>query len=90
MSEYVAYFRKDGRSKLGPQQELCENFAVVANEVENPSELYLTGKSILSGRNWGGDTLISGSISNAKMLPASLYLSEKPQFLDRWPLHEPK
>lgn len=89
-SEYIVYFRNYATSMLGPQQELCENYSVVGNVVENPAGLYLAGKQTFSGLNQAGETLISGSLSDPESLPASLYLSEKPQSLERWPLYGPK
>ncbi|MDG2166482.1 MAG: hypothetical protein P8L44_00970 [Opitutales bacterium] len=79
MTECVAYYLNDGRSMIGPQQELRENQAVIANEVENQEELNLAGKSTLFWSNWGGGRLIPDLISNNEKLPYSVYLSKRPQ-----------
>lgn len=98
-TRYTTWFRNHAASKIGSESPYVEYMTIIGNELEGGSDAIKKGpfgKNNFSGANMinvseegGKGTIIWNEIEEGVLIPASLFLNEKPSYLLKWPLYGP-
>lgn len=99
-TRYTMWFRNHATSKVGSENAYVEYMNIIGNELTggssaiktgNPGKYTLAAANIINIDGEGGTgTLLSGDLPADAAIPASLFLTEKPDYVDRWPLYGPQ
>ncbi|WP_020529044.1 carbohydrate-binding protein [Flexithrix dorotheae] len=98
-TRYTMWFRNHATSKVGSENAYVEYMSIIGNELTggtsaikegNPGENTFTAANIvdIDGEGGNGNTLWGDLASDAD-IPASLFLANKPSYLNRWPYYGP-
>jgi len=98
-TRYTMWFRNHAISKVGSENAYVEHMTIIGNELESdasglktgPSDKdNFTGANIINVSKEGGKgEVVWGDMKVDADLPASLFLTEKPSYLSKWPLYGP-
>lgn len=101
-TRYTMWFRNHGITQVGSTSPYVEHMTIIGNELESgvngikngvPEQLgkdTFFGVNVVNISNKGeGGTLVLGDMTEADQIPISLFLSEKPEYLNKWPLYGP-
>ncbi|WP_439128285.1 T9SS type A sorting domain-containing protein [Polaribacter sp.] len=97
------WFRNHAITQIGSTSRFVEDMTIIGNEIESENgertgirdgEVGMPGKNTFSGGNIlnvsveGEDgNVVWGDMKPEDQIPASLFLSEKPDYLNKWPLY---
>ena len=102
-TRYTMWFRNHAITQIGSTSRFVEDMTIIGNEIESENgertgirdgEVGMPGKNTFSGGNIlnvsveGEDgNVVWGDMKPEDQIPASLFLSEKPDYLNKWPLY---
>jgi len=98
-TRYTMWFRNHAISKVGSESPYVECMTIIGNEVQGGVDAIKQGPS--GCNNFAGANIINvskegeegevvwGNMKEGDNIPASLFLTEKPSYLPKWPLYGP-
>lgn len=98
-TRYTMWFRNHAITKIGSESPYVEHMTIIGNELEGGMEAIKKGP--LGKANFAGANLIKvskegvkeiiiwGDLKEGNSIPASLFLTKKPGYLNKWPLFGP-
>ena len=104
-TRYTMWFRNHAITQIGSTSRFVEHMTMIGNEIESEDgertgirdgEVGVPGKYTFSGANilnvsaeGEGGHIIWGDMEEGAAIPASLFLTNKPSYLSKWPLYGP-
>ena len=104
-TRYTMWFRNHAITQVGSTIRYVEHMTIIGNEIESedsattgirdgevgvPGEDTFSGANILNVSAEGeGGNIVWDDMAAEDQIPASLFLSEKPDYLNKWPLYGP-
>lgn len=96
---YVVWFRNHAIEKIGSEYPGQNHMTIIGNELRadasglkkgEPNLYNFSGANIVSiNKENGKGVMIWGDLDDSTTIPNSLFLTEKPDYLPRWPLYGP-
>ncbi len=104
-TRYTMWFRNHAITQIGSTSSYVEEMTIIGNEIESEDgertgirdgEVGVPGKNTFLGANilnvsaeGEGGNIVWGNMTAEGQIPASLFITEKPEYLNKWPLYGP-